>query len=64
MILMTEKERLGRDLADELTYQDDTDVTVEQVKSWHEWDVYEWLECWDYDWDGERWVNVEMAGQE
>ena len=47
----TEKEREARDLAERLTHDDETDVTVEDARQWQDFDVYEWLEIgWDFAW--------------
>lgn len=47
---MDEQERLARDLAETLAATQETDVTKAMVASWPKWDVYEWLEAWDYIW--------------
>lgn len=54
---MVEKERLARDLAHALTEQPDTDVTPEQVNRWQDFDVYEWVQMWEFEWNGQRWVG-------
>jgi hypothetical protein len=56
---MTEKERKARELANELSNQNDTDVTVDQISRWRDDEVYDWLELgWDFEWDGEEWKKV------
>ena len=42
-------------LADELCDTQPTDVTIEQAEGWSEYNLFEWLEGWDYRWDGEDW---------
>lgn len=50
------KEDQGRDIALAIAQNEDTDVTVQDVKGMHEWDIYEWIEAWGYEWDGNEWV--------
>ncbi len=53
------KEMNARDLAETLAQSDDTDVEPEDIATWDEYDVYEWLELgWDREWDGESWDYV------
>lgn len=56
---MTAKEYQARDLAETLTYSDETDATPEQVNNWGVWDVEEWLNSWGFEWDEEKWRNVD-----
>lgn len=35
-----------------------TDVTAEQIETWLEFDLYEWLEAWGFVWDGQEWANL------
>ena len=40
-------------------HSDETDVTEVDVRDdWSAYDLYEWLEAWDYEWTGEEWDYV------
>lgn len=45
------------DLVD--TLGDETSVTLDNVKEWREDEVYEWLEVYELEWDGEGWIGSE-----
>ncbi len=36
----------------------DTDVTMEKIETWQEFDLYDWLESWGFAWDGNEWGRV------
>jgi hypothetical protein len=55
------KEWKAADLAEQIAISGDTDVTPEDVKRWPSYDLYDWLEAWDYEWNGSEWV---YAGEE
>ncbi len=40
-----------------LTDLDETDVTPDQIESWKERDVYEWLETEGFEWNGRQWIR-------
>ena len=51
--MIDRKEEWARDIALCLLDSKDTDVTVEMIRGWHKWDVYEWIEAFGYCWDDE-----------
>ena len=61
MTVQTIKYQEALDIALMLAQSDDTQVTEDDVQSWHEYDVYEWLEAWDYEWIAGSW---EYTGEE
>lgn len=48
------------DLVD--TLGDETDVTTEDIQGWRDDAVYEWLQAWDFEWDGAQWVGAKEQG--
>lgn len=50
------KEQQAREIALILSERDDNDVTEDDVEGWRDWDIYEWIEAFGYEWDGNEWV--------
>lgn len=40
----------------------ETDVTMEQVEMWQDFDLYDWLEGWGFEWNGQEWCSTEAGG--
>lgn len=57
---MDEKERQARQLASDIYVVDEDhfDFSLEEMREWHKWDLYEWLEIF-YEWNENKgeWVH-------
>lgn len=51
-------------LAEIIIDDDDTNITMAQVKLWTDQDLKEWLEAWGYEWDGESFINPACQEQD
>lgn len=55
---MSRKRAHAQDLAQVIIDSESTDVA--SVETWSDYDLYEWLETWGYEWDDrEGWSFVE-----
>ena len=45
----------AKEIAQHIIENQDTDVTMEQVAAWRNFDLFEWLETWGYTWYREDW---------
>ena len=36
----------------------ETDVTMDKLETWQDFDLYDWIESWGYEWDGSEWKYV------
>ena len=52
---MDEQERLARDLGETLIDTQETDVTKQQLAAMNKWDVYDWLDAWDFFYEFGEW---------
>jgi len=46
------------DLALSLARSEDTNVTSQDIQSWDEDTLYDWLAAWDYEWIAGAWEYV------
>lgn len=61
--MATRKRAHAQDLAQSICDANESDqdfVRSEDIETWSNYDLYEWLEAWGYEWDDiNGWVNLE-----